>query len=86
MSRLRNVSLVKIGSVMVVGGLLGMLTMGGILGSFYPYSMQAPSTFFLTLLVLLSFYGGLILLVLIALRSITREWSSGRPPNPRKAE
>jgi len=74
MNRFKSVSLAKVSAVMVVGGLLGILIVGGILGSFNPSSMQSPITLILSVLVLVSFYGGLLLAVLLAVRSIIREW------------
>ena len=88
MKRLRNASLAKIGLGMVVGGLVGLLFVAVVIGSFLPSSIESPVSLVLTYLVLVCVYGGLALLLSLALLSGVREcgWRgrNGRQPEGRQ--
>ena len=76
MSRFKNVSLVKVASVMIVGGLIGDLAGGGIVGYF---GIHNPALW-ITLMgwvVLFCLFGGVALIIYLGVSSIHREWGSG---------
>jgi hypothetical protein len=69
-------NLVKVGLGMVVGGLVGVGVVAGVIAYFGP-SNPSPLITLADFLVLVSLYGGILLLGLLALRSIISEWGSG---------
>jgi hypothetical protein len=80
MTRFGNMSLAKVASIMIVGGLIGDLAGGGIIGYF---GIQNPALWItlMSLVVLFCLFGGVALIIYLGVRSIYREW--GRPsPTP----